>query len=440
MNTEPDGLLGAMIASEALGLTETLVNGAGGCRSRAQIMMHMLDQSYRGENWDRMGSSCYSRQSRLPCTFLNGDDIVFGSAGKVSDSMASARGPDGRGVILLDTLGASLICTDRRSTDPCGSDGAVFVDGDLSGMSFREGFDRTVGTILSSADLEEGDDGTVNLLGYGIMDPGWEYGAEELRSLLSLMDIEVNTIVGCKGNRDVRRCGTASLNVMIRPEYCSVTADSLRSLCGTPTLRLDAGAPVGYDSTRSFVIQVAEAMDRDPAPALDRIDRDMRKVHSILMENDRIPRGLHGRGMEMEGTSSTVYPLLRWMVEKFGMAPRRIHVTDGAYLDGISGYLSSIGFGDALEGRPEQDPDVMFCDGIRALEGRLSAAPTSFVEIEVPRGRTMDLMGRCVVGTAGCRYILDEVFNNATRFRCGQPTDMDSRRRPCGSSPDVRNR
>lgn len=440
MNTEPDGLLGAMIASEALGLTETLVNGAGGCRSRAQIMMHMLDQSYRGEKWSRMGSSCYSRQSRLPCTFLNGDDIVFGSAGKVSESMASARGSDGRKVVLLDTLGASLICTDRWSVDPCGSDYAVFLDGDLSGMSFREGFDRTVSAILSSADLEEGDDGTVNLLGYGIMDPGWEYGVDELRSLLSLMGIEVNSMIGCKEDHDVRRCGTASLNIMIRPEYCSTTADSLRSMCGTPALRLDAGAPVGYDATRSFVMQVAEAMDRDPSLALDMIERDMRRVHGILMENDRVPRGLHGRGMEMEGTSSTVYPLLRWMVGRFGMAPRRVHATDDGYMKEISGFLSSIGFEESLNAEPSPDTEVVFCDGIRALEGRLSATTASFVEIGMPRGRTMDLMGRCIVGTGGCRYILDEMFNNATRFRCGQPTDMYSRRRPCGTDGGIRNR
>ena len=38
MRLHPDGFLGAVVASESLGMTDTMINGAGGCRSRSQIV------------------------------------------------------------------------------------------------------------------------------------------------------------------------------------------------------------------------------------------------------------------------------------------------------------------------------------------------------------------------------------------------------------------
>ena len=62
-----------------------------------------------------------------------------------------------------------------------------------------------------------------------------------------------------------------------------------------------------------------------------------------------------------------------------------------------------------------------------ALKGRLDRDDIGYVEIGIPRGRYMDLMGRTLVGTQGCRYILDEMMNGMMRFRCGQPTEVEYR-------------
>ena len=42
MNNRPDGMLGAILASESIGTADTLINGAGGCRSRAMILLNVL--------------------------------------------------------------------------------------------------------------------------------------------------------------------------------------------------------------------------------------------------------------------------------------------------------------------------------------------------------------------------------------------------------------
>ena len=68
-----------------------------------------------------------------------------------------------------------------------------------------------------------------------------------------------------------------------------------------------------------------------------------------------------------------------------------------------------MGFG----ARDEGEIEVYFTDGLSAARGRLERNVPAYVEISMPRGRALDLMGRCLVGRPGCRYILDELLNGS---------------------------
>lgn len=435
MMMEPDGTLGAAIASESLGLTDTMINGAGGCRSRTQIMLHELIPSYSPENVCCRRSKCFSEQSRLPCTYINNDDIVFGTSPKIQSSVDSVSEITSKRALLLDTLGASLICTDYSGLTGSGRKDPITIKGDLSAMSFSEGYDVAMCTILSTVDMDTGRDGkSVNILGYSIMDLGWEYGVQDIRHLLGLMGVKLNCVPGCLPEPEsVRGCGKAALNIMIHPEYCIRTAKMLESRFGTPYLRLKEGAPIGYPAVRAFVIDVAREMDVDPKPALDYIDEEARAVHKVLMNFDRIASSLYAKGFVIRSDSSAVYPLMRWMIEAFGMAPRMVKAFDEEYMPEITGYLESVGHSDALAGAAGE-VEVVFTDGLSALEGRNSRTPAGYVEVRLPRGRQLDLVGRTMVGTRGCRYVLDEMMNGIRRFRCGQPTAIQYR--PGGSEEE----
>ncbi len=427
MNNEPDGMLGAVIASESLGLTDTMINGAGGCRSRTQIMMHDLIPNYEPENRGCSCSKYFSRQSRLPCTYLGNEDLIFGTSAKVSEGVESVSSITGRKAVLLDTLGASLLCTDYTGLTGNSDTSPIIVEGDLSSMSLPEGYDATVEAILSSLDMEKGDEGTVNILGYGLMDLGWEAGAEQIRRMLEPMGVKIGCILGClPSKKDILACGKASLNVMIHPEYCHKTAESLKERFGTSYLRPSEGAPVGYPAMRVFVREVASALDLDPTPSLAVIDADAKALHKVLMNYDRSSLAMHSKGFRLEGDSSVAYPLTKWMCETFGMRPRFVRLKDGEYSEETSRYLESLSFSDALEGS-EGEITVVFSDGMTTLKGRLTRDDIGYVEIGIPRGRYMDLMGRTLIGPQGCRYILDEMMNGMMRFRCGQPTEVEYR-------------
>ncbi|AMK14012.1 nitrogenase-related protein [methanogenic archaeon mixed culture ISO4-G1] len=424
MRLEADGMLGAILASESLGLTDTMINGAGGCRSRSQIVMHDAIPSYYPENQSCCRSKYFSQQSRLPCTYLNNEDIVFGTAEKVSRGIESVASITGRRALLLDTLGASLLCTDYSGLTGNAETDPIQIQGDLSAMSMAEGYDVTVRTLLSSVDIEDGDDGSVNVLGYGLMDFGWEAGEKQLRSILESMGLRVNCMMGCLPKKEeILSCGKASLNIMIHPEFCRQTAEMLKERFGTDYLRLSMGAPVGYQSVRSFIREVASATGKDPTLALSMVDKDAEEVHRHLMNYERIPVSLHAKGFVIKAESSIVYPLMRWMMETFGMVPRHIIPLDDEYGQEIRDYLAEHGFQQALEGC-EGEIEAVFSDGMDALKGSMAVSTTGYVEIRPPRSGYMDLMDRTIVGISGCRYVLDAMMNGITRFRCGQPTEV----------------
>lgn len=172
MRLEADGLMGAIIGSESLGITNTLINSAGGCRSRAQILLRDLIPSYEPEDRGCCRSKYFSRQSRLPCTYLNNNDIIFGTGAKIIEGADSVSSINGLRTVVVDTLGASLLCTDYSGLAGQGGQSPLILDGDLSSMGFSEGYDLAVSSILRDTDIDGKDNGTVNLLGYGIADLG----------------------------------------------------------------------------------------------------------------------------------------------------------------------------------------------------------------------------------------------------------------------------
>ena len=88
MRLGPDGFLGAVLAAEGCG-AKAMINGPGGCRSRTLNLWRELSIEYGGEESGCCRSKYLSRQSHLPCTYLNSDDMVLGSGNKMTDGLRS---------------------------------------------------------------------------------------------------------------------------------------------------------------------------------------------------------------------------------------------------------------------------------------------------------------------------------------------------------------
>ncbi len=433
MMTEADGFLGAVLASQGCGM-KALINGPGGCRSRTVNLYRELSIEYGGEERDCCRSKYMSRQSSIPCTYLNSDDMILGSGNKIADGLSSVSSTTSKDVVLIDTLGASIQVTDREeAVRRSGTEGrTVLSDEDLSGMSMAEGYDDTVRRILEHTGLEDGErKGSVAVLGYGLADSSWRHGMRNISELLALLGVTDVTFVGCDSDpSSLRRAGSCSVSVSVHPEMSAATS-SMLSGKGVDEVVLSAGSPIGYGSMRSFVTEMSGSLGLSPDRALGAIDAEERYVKKVLNNCDKDVRGLRGRPMTVETIPSDACPLMEWMYDMFSMVPgsyRPRFCTSSPYDGRIDSFLEGVGCAGARTSPTDpMSTYAFFSDGLTARLYKNDHPVISCVEVCMPFSRKTELTDRSLVGLGGARYLVDSLINDIGRFSCGQPTMADFR-------------
>ena len=432
MRVEPDGLIGAVLAAQGSGL-KAMINGPGGCRSRAVNLYRELSMEYVKEEDNCCASKYMSRQSMLPCTYLNSDDMILGSGNKITDGLSSVSKVTDRDIVLIDTLGATIQVTDRAlSVSRSGAEDRVLLaDEDLSSMSMAEGYDLTLREILRRKNGGSERKGSVVVLGYTVADSSWMFGKRNITELLALCDVHDIVFLGCDGDPSAAEAAKGcSFAVSIHPEMTVLTSQELEKH-GIRTLNPKCGSPIGYDSIRSFVTEISEMAGTSPDGVLKRIDEEENSVKRILMNSDKDIRVLRGQLMTVEGIPSDILPLMEWMYDLFLLVPgsvRNRFCSDSIYQKDIDAFLGEIGCSDAYS----NDTDVlgttaMFADGLSSELYKIDHPMASCVPISMPYAKKVELVDRSLVGLGGARNILDTLANSIGRFSCGQPTMADFR-------------
>lgn len=436
MNTAPDGFLGAVLAAEGVPGMKALINGPGGCRSRAQTLVHELVREYAGEEPACCQSKYFSRQSRLPCTYLNADDIVLGAGTKIADGLRSVLSVTEDDVVLIDTLGASVQVTDRaaaatRSGRP---ERVVLAADDLSLLSCGQGFDDTMQRIiahLAPARSAPGDGLTVNLLGGSLADRSWEFVRAEAARLLAPLGVRIAAAPGLSSPRaELAASGQAALNIVLRPEWAAATAAWYERELGIPALVPSRGAPIGYPAIRAFLTETAQALGRDPAPALAAVAAEEAALRRLLQNCDKTAAELHGAGAAFTGRPSDLLPLIRWLYEWFGLVPQRVRLTEGADTApaaALRAYLTELDCDGAWTAESLVGCRAVFTDGLTAAALRAEHPTLACIPIGLPYAERASFVDRGLLGLSGCRNLADALINGQAVFRCGQPTLADFR-------------
>lgn len=436
VNNEPDGFLGAVLATQSVTGLKALINGPGGCRSRALNMVRELSLSYGGEDQCCCQSQFMSRISLMPCMYLNEEDIILGSGPKITEGLADIISKTGSDVVLIDTLGATVQVVDREEAVAKSgfADKVILTDEDLSDLSFSEGFDDTLLRILQHyiggpAPVKKT---SVNILGYSMADRSWDFGKREIIRMLALLGVEVVAFVGCDTSvTDLRNSAGAEMNILIHPEFSIRTACWYKERFGIDYLIPSEGTPVGYDSIRSFVKEVAFRLHVNAADALEYIDREENSVCAVIRNYDRFANSLRSSSMALEGVPSDVLPIAKLLYGYFNLFPcsvRLRHMNGNLVDNRVLGFLKYLGREDALGGpRDFASLRVLMSDGLTCDAYAIEHPETNCIGICLPFRDTVPLTDRCLVGFSGTRNILDAVMNGIGRFICGQPIPADFR-------------
>ena len=436
MNNEPDGFLGAVLATQSVKGLKAMINGPGGCRSRALNMVRELSLSYTGDDACCCQSQFMSRISLMPCTYLNEEDIILGSGPKITEGLKDIISKTGSDVVLIDTLGATVQVVDREEAVAKSGfgDKVILADEDLSNMSFSEGFDDTMLRILKHYVREPVPvkKRTVNILGYSMADRSWDFGKREIIRMLSLLNVEVVSFVGCDASvLDLRKSAGAELNILIHPEFSIRTAEWYKEEFGIDYLIPSEGTPVGYDSIRSFIKEVSLALHANAADALHYVDTEEESVCAVIRNYDRFANTLRSSSMAVEGVPSDVLPITKLLYGYFNLFPcsvRLLHTNVNFADNRMFGLLRSLGREEALGGpRDFVSLRVLMSDGITCDTYGIEHPEINCIGICLPFMDTVPLTDRCLIGFSGTRNILDAVLNGIDRFVCGQPTPADFR-------------
>jgi nitrogenase molybdenum-iron protein alpha/beta subunit len=165
----PDGFIGAVFAFEGIGDAATILNSPTGCKL---FMSRTLEQQYPREfDFEEMryAEEFFFGQARLPCTYLDDYDYVFGSSQKLDYVFGRVADKGYRFVGVLNSPGAALIGDDLArylAWSGIKIPALVIDKPDFSGP-FAEGWSNTVRRTIELLDPRPvaAQDKCVNLMG-----------------------------------------------------------------------------------------------------------------------------------------------------------------------------------------------------------------------------------------------------------------------------------
>lgn len=409
-----DGFYGSMLAAESLIDGTTILHGPGGCR----VLASGISSRTVRRGFTTVEGEFFFHRSRIPCTFVDRDDYIYGASRKVA-MILDMLGSDGVGfATVLESPGASLI-GDKLQDEVIGrgmSDRVAVLGKCYMSETFAYGYDRTLKTMAEKlARKREKKKRTVNLVGLSHTARGCHHLVREMHGLLGAMGLEVTADIGpgCTVEQ-MRRSSSASANVCLCPEYFASCGRFYEEELGVPLVRGPLGAPVGYDALRAWFETVAEYTDTDCSEVLEVIDEDERDVDRTVESSLTMGEIMDFRTYSILGEASVTYPLANWLSKKMKMVPNAVVLSenDEAYEMALRKFLRRIGSEETL-GKDIRDgySDVVFGPGAMAAVMAEKGECRTAVDISVPSRERLDIMPRSIIGLAGCRVVADRVLN-----------------------------
>ena len=403
MINRPDGFTGAVMAIESIADAAVVIHGPGGCRVR-HALLSMSAVPRPDMRWGEYGEPYYAGYSRVPASYIDGEDYIGGAVQKLEEALEWVRREGQRLVAVVDSPGASLMADNHMAAirDLGVSDGVVVIDGGTMSAPVRRMYGRVLGEVMRHLAPDGGDKrpGTVCIIGLTVLDASWGDALEELSSYLEDMGLEVVCAPGAGASvDDLIASASAEHAVVVCPESCEGLSGYYRGI-GTNVV-VPGCAPVGFDATRAWIVDVAKAVGRDPSVALERLGRAESRMRS---RTDGMRYGMmrvKGMTFSVSAPGSVLRPLSGWLVDGMSMVPRSI-VDEEA--DGGPGMARL------------QPADVVFCDGNTALRmesgGRCKVAVSTGGAVIGSDG----LIPRPLFGASGAVQIADAVVR-ASRGR-----------------------
>ncbi|MDR0877617.1 MAG: oxidoreductase [Treponema sp.] len=424
-NIAPDSFSGSIFALEGIWDACAVLNGPTGCKFYHSAISDSQFPRTATYNPLEFTEGFYFGQPRVPSTYLDGNDYIFGSGDKIANILKSAVQKGYALIAVINSPGAALI----------GDDLARFLKEEVKGIpcfslentGFSGSFGSGYQTAILSALLAIGVNGekpagdtvkkkTVNLLGLCIYQKYYDQNYLAIKNLLALCGIEVIAALGAGDSvAALRRMTCAALNVVVYPEYGAAIAEYLKTGYGMPSVCPEEGPPLGFDAAAAFVRQVCAALDADPQKALDTIDRARARAYRHLSRFSSLLGLPKGTLFSIKAEASTAYALSKWLCGYLGMIPAAISVlpdSDSGFTEKLRGFLTGIHYQDTLKNPIiETATHILLADGNTIAELKVYGQQCCGIEIALPVLGYLDITEKTLFGGQGALFLLEQILN-----------------------------
>lgn len=421
----PDCLTGAVLAVEGVIDAAAVLNGPTGCKFyHAAIADRML---MRNTSLDPLPYSMefYFGQSRVPATYLDGHDYVFGAGQKLQRILPVVAAKGHKLIAVINTPGAALIGDDLQRVIEEADLGIPCVAVENPGFSgdLTEGFQQTLIRVLEAIHphVQSPQPRCVNLLGMSIYHRHWEGSVQELTRLLGRCGISVNSVWAAGACvSDLQALHRAEANLVIHDEYGATLGEWIERRYGIPVLPVPPGAPLGFDATQQWLETICQQLAADPAPGIDALNQARIRAFTVLRRFNALTGLPKGVTFAVDADASLVLPLIQWAHCYLGMIPVAVRTPANSRRSRavLEAFLSDHGFASALSIEPESvEADLVFASGAALSRIDRLGLSKGGIDIAEPGSGCIEVAPKALLGAEGALYLLELILNALHQLR-----------------------
>lgn len=429
-NISPDSFTGSLFAFEALSKTVTVLNGPTGCKFyHSAVVDDHIPRSFSFDplEWDE---NFYFGQPRIPCTYLDGYDYVYGSEEKLTELLkkVAERRPDM--IAVVNSPGAALIGDDLdRICSKISYDGIfTIIENTGFSKSFSYGLQHATIKMLkvlapeirkyrSAERKNSSSEVRVNLLGLNLYQKHALNNIEALRTMLADCNIDINCSFILDSPSQLQKICNADMNIIISSDYGLEVAKFLEQEYDMKYMLLKEGAPVGFTATESFLKQLSEELEVSTQKQTEILEKTRADSYIKIARFSSILGLPKGSLFSIRGESSLVYPLCKWLMSYLGMLPAAISLSDtdfSTHDKDLRAFLSMHGIDPESVFREEIsgcNADIVFADGNTINQAVQLGEAKWGMEIIYPTLGYIDILPKTLYGCNGSLWLLENILN-----------------------------
>ena len=422
-NITPDSFSGLVFAFEGIKDTIVLLNGPTGCKfyhsatSDNQILRQMeFDPLNYPELW-------YFGQPRVPCTYLDKKDYVYGSKEKLTEGIRYLKKNITFDLmVVVNSPGEALIGDDLKRITEAELKGFPVVTVETPGYSRHvwEGYANAGKAITEQLILhtpkKEKKPGTrkkVNLLGLSIYQKFYEGDKNEWTRMLNLCGIDVNCALFCECTpEEIMNFQDADLNLVLNPSYGLELAKYMEEKLGMPYLAPSA-LPVGFKATEQLMKEVCQFLHCDDSAFVTASEQARARAYVHISRVNSLTGLPKGTKFAVQGTTAECLGYTEFLIRYFGMVADSIARIDP---EGDTEELQRLLKSAHMEGALEKDildtdAELVFANGNTIAKLKALRHEFSGVETALPSLGYLDVMPKTHLGIKGALLICEEILN-----------------------------